>query len=503
MKNKVIILSILIALIIPQVASAAWWNPLSWGWIEKIFNRGPKEKQEQILEAAIPTEEDKFETLNRKIEELEKKLSEEKSQPEAKPSAPTPKTSTPVQTIPTPVVATKTTSSSLSNQEIISLVKPAVVYISTETGSGSGFIFDSSGYIITNAHVVEGFSSVQVMLSSKKRLSANVIGINDLSSDVAVLKLDSGGFFPSVKLGNSSDASQGEEVFAFGFPLSGSIESIGAVVDEVSFKEGTLSRRASYENVPYLEMSAEIHPGNSGGPLVNNRGEVIGINTLGVGPAGERIKWAIEINQIKTELADLKAGMQLLENKTRNETESVFRSRLTSLHTKISDDLGLSKAIYNAYNESSFSYYEKQILAGVDNANESQENLRKSYLSSISSGYKTIVTGVEAFKNITESFNDFYSNYSVNIGSIGNNFAHNKLKEFGEYSISKMLEYDKKIAELYSKISAIEDVLKKGNLKNLPTSYFTQQRDIFKSDINYISTQKDTFLERLWIKALF
>lgn len=501
MKNKVGVLILLFAFAIPQIASAAWWNPMSWGWVERVFNLNSKERQEQILETATTTEEDKFEQLNRKIEELEKKLSEEKGQPETKSSAPAIKASVSAQTTITPSVTTKTNSSRLSNQEIISLVKPAVVYISTEAGSGSGFIFDSAGYILTNAHVVKGFSSVEVKLSSNKKLSANVIGINDLSSDVAVLKLDSGVFFPSIKLGNSAGALQGEEVFAFGFPLG--------IEGDVSFKEGTVSRKIKEGSISYIEMSAEVYHGNSGGPLINNNGAVIGIITRlsgygnEPGEAGEDVKWAIEIDYIKNELSNLKAGMQLLKSKSHTESESMFRSRLTGLNTKISDDPEISKAISSAYNESSFAYDEKQILAGVDNANESQENLRKGYLISISSGYKKIVLGLEVFKNLIKSFDDFYSSNQTGLNSIGNNFARNKLIEFDNYSTSKTVEYDKKIGEIYSKISAIDEVVKNGNLKDLPTSYFIQQRDIFKTNINYFSTQRDDFVSRLWIKALF
>lgn len=474
---------------------AAWWNPMSWNLVERIFNRGSREKQEQTIETTTPTEEDKFEELNRKIEELEKKLSGEKSQSETTKSPSITKIATPTQTVTTPLISTKTNSSGLSNQEVISLVKPAVVYISTEDGSGSGFIFDSSGYILTNAHVVEGFSSVEVVLNNKRRLTANVIGINNLSSDVAVLKLDSGGIFPSAKLGDSGLLSQGDEVFLFGFPLG--------VEGDVSFKEGTVSRKFTEDNIEFIEMSAEAHPGNSGGPLVNRKGEVVGVHSFSYGRVGEKIKFSIAINHVKQQLTDLKDGMQLLTSKTRSETESVVRSRLTGLDTKISDSPEISKAISSAYNESSFAYYEKQVLAGVDNTNESQENLRKSYLNSISSGYRIIVAGMEVLKNITQSFNEFYSSNQANLGSISNTFARNKFTEFGTYTTSKANEYDKRIANIYSKISDIDGVLKKGKLKELPTSYFTQQRDTFKAEINYISAQKDDIINRSWIKSLF
>ena len=336
-----------------------------------------------------------------------------------------------------------------------------------------------------------------------------------MSRNVSEFKMNSQSNFLIIRLGDSDALSQGDNLYALGFPLSSALESAGISTDEVSVKQGILSRKAilrknGYE-IPSIEISTEIHPGNSGGPLIDNDGEVVGINTYAIGEektkqetiVGVPIKFAVEINHIKAELADLKAGMQLLENKTRNETESVIRSRLTSLGSRISESPEISKAISSAYNETSFAYYEKQILAGVDNVNESQENLRKSYLSSISSGYKTIVAGMEVLKNLTQSFNDFYSSNQANLGSISNTFARNKFTEFGNYITQKTNEYDKRTASVYSKISAIDGALKKGNLKELPTSYFTQQRDTFKAEISYIATQKEGTDDRLWIKLLF
>ena len=296
MKIKIISLILVAIIMVPQTAYAAWWNPLSWVWLDKILNRASEEKQEQVLEIATSTEEDKFEVLSKKIEELEKKLSDGQSQSESKIATSTQKTSATTQVAQNPVITTKSTFSGLSNQEIITLVKPAVVYISTEAGSGSGFIFDSAGYILTNAHVVEGVSTAEITLSSRRKVSAYVVGVNDLSSDVAVLKLDSSGVFPAAKLGNSDSLSQGDEVFLFGFPLG--------VEGDVSFKEGTVSRKFTDEDIQLIEMSAEAHPGNSGGPLVNKKGEVVGIHSFSYGRVGEKIKFSIAINYIKTELTD-------------------------------------------------------------------------------------------------------------------------------------------------------------------------------------------------------
>jgi len=196
----------------------------------------------------------------------------------------------------------------LSNTEIVAKVKPATVYIETTEGSGSGMIIDAEGYILTNAHVVAGVSTAKVKLSDGQLYSAEVKGRDEII-DVAILKI-SGQNFSFVTFGNSDEIAQGNNVYTLGFPFG-----LGG---DVSFKEGTISRRISDGDTTYLETSAEIHPGNSGGPLVNHFGEVVGINSAGFGESikgvtiGETIKLAIPINVAKGLIPDLKNGREIL-----------------------------------------------------------------------------------------------------------------------------------------------------------------------------------------------
>ncbi len=196
----------------------------------------------------------------------------------------------------------------LSNTEIIAKVKQATVYIETTEGSGSGMIIDAEGHILTNAHVVEGVSVAKIKLSDGQLYSAKVKGRDEII-DVAILKI-SGEDFPFVVLGDSDEIAQGNNVYTLGFPFG--------LEGDVSFKEGTISRRISDGDVTYLETSAEIHPGNSGGPLVNHYGEVVGINSAGFGESiegvtiGETIKLAIPINIVKGLIPDLENGREIV-----------------------------------------------------------------------------------------------------------------------------------------------------------------------------------------------
>ena len=202
-----------------------------------------------------------------------------------------------------PVANTSPKLGALSNAEIIKRVKPATVYIQSDDGSGSGMIIEADGFILTNAHVVKGFTNVHVTLQSNEVYPAVVIG-RDENADLAVLKIN-GDHFPMVQFGDSNKVNQGDEVFTFGFPFG--------IEGDVSFKEGTVSRRIE----GYFETSAEIHPGNSGGPLVNIYGQVVGVNTAIFGKSisgiqlGETIKLAIPINTAKDLIPKLKEGLSV------------------------------------------------------------------------------------------------------------------------------------------------------------------------------------------------
>lgn len=138
-------------------------------------------------------------------------------------------------------------------------------------GEGSGFIIDPNGIVLTNAHVVKGADRVTVKLTDRREFRAKVLG-SDPKTDIAVLKIDATGL-PTVKLGSSNDVKVGEWVLAIGSPF-GFENSVTAGV--VSAKGRTLPDD-SY--VPFIQTDAAVNPGNSGGPLFNTRGEVVGINS--------------------------------------------------------------------------------------------------------------------------------------------------------------------------------------------------------------------------------
>ena len=189
--------------------------------------------------------------------------------------------------------------------EVVSLVKNAVVQIRTPFGTGSGFIFDKKGLVLTNAHVVGHFHRVTVYFSEELAIlvkTAEVVGI-DKNVDLAVLSLLGEGEFSSLTLGDASGVNLADDVLAIGYPLS------FVPGDTVSITKGIISAKRTIEGLEWLQTDAALNPGNSGGPLIDLSGNVVGVNTIRVdrqdGKDIEGVGLAISVKVVKELLPTL------------------------------------------------------------------------------------------------------------------------------------------------------------------------------------------------------
>lgn len=164
---------------------------------------------------------------------------------------------------------------------------------SIRSGQGSGVIVDDEGYVLTNHHVIAGAKKILVHLPDRSPVLARVVGYDPLT-DLAVLKVDAGGLL-GLNWGNSDELESGDPVWAVGSPYGldnsitmGIVSAKGRHNVNASLNGG---QRPRYEN--YLQTDAAVNPGNSGGALVNIRGELVGINTAIVGPTYQGISFAI------------------------------------------------------------------------------------------------------------------------------------------------------------------------------------------------------------------
>ena len=231
-----------------------------------------------------------------------------------------------------------TESEALSATEAYNKVAPAAVVVSTKSvtqgyfmhtqeveGIGSGFIINEEGYILTKYHVIQGAQEISVTLSNDVTTTAQVVNYDE-NQDVAMIKItDESVEIPAtVELGDSDALQPGEEVIAIGTPLSTELSStvtkgiISATSRSVAVESGV--------TMNLIQTDAAINAGNSGGPLVNTKGEVVGINSSKIsGEAVEGIGFSIPINDIKDKIESLSKPILNLGISVRTIDESLSK----------------------------------------------------------------------------------------------------------------------------------------------------------------------------------
>ncbi len=200
-------------------------------------------------------------------------------------------------------------------------------------GLGSGFIISRDGYIVTNAHVVENADEITVRLTDKRELKAKVIGA-DKRSDVAVIKVEATNL-PVVKIGNSNRLRAGEWVVAIGSPFGFSSTVTAGIVSATA--RDNLSD-PNMDAVPFIQTDVAVNPGNSGGPLMNLRGEVVGINSQIFSRTGSfaGISFAIPIDYAMNVAGQLQQGGRV--------TRGRIGVQITTVTREVAESLGLAKA---------------------------------------------------------------------------------------------------------------------------------------------------------------
>lgn len=209
-------------------------------------------------------------------------------------NTPRPQPTAPLQ----PTVTLQRLHSGLTVAELVARLRPSVAHIRTAAGSGSGFVYDRSGLVATNAHVVDCCRDVTVTVNNQ-RYPGTVLGRDD-RADLAVVRINSGGEFVPASLGNAWQVEVGDEVVALGFPLR--------LGDDLTATRGIVSSHRTVAGYEQFQHDASINPGNSGGPLINLDGLVIGMNSWKRSDA-EGIGFALSVSEIAGRLAGLASSV--------------------------------------------------------------------------------------------------------------------------------------------------------------------------------------------------
>jgi S1-C subfamily serine protease len=256
-----------------------------------------------------------------------------------------------VEAFPAQSPATRTAnlnSEEANNVKIYSQAAPAVANIVTRTleydvffdpvavnGAGSGFVFDPRGYILTNYHVIEGAQQIEVTLGDRSHYTAKVLG-SDQRNDVALIQIDPprGKQLPFLTMGDSDGLQVGQSVLAIGNPFGFESTLTTGVVSALKRTVQTDPQSQTFIDGA-VQTDAAINQGNSGGPLLNSRGEVIGINSAIYSPSGAAagIGFAIPINTARQIAQDL-----ITQGKVRHATLGI---EARAFGSGVADALGL------------------------------------------------------------------------------------------------------------------------------------------------------------------
>ena len=187
--------------------------------------------------------------------------------------------------------------SKTSLAEVIERIQDGVVRVTAGSGSGSGFIIDESGVVVTNEHVVRGYRNVGVWLTDGRRYAGEVLK-QDSRSDLALVKIQSNDVFHAIAMGDPTGVRVGDDVLALGYPL------VGRLGNSLTVTRGIVSAIRTLDGVDLLQTDAAINPGNSGGPLINSDGNVIGVNTFRIdvttdGRSVNSVGFAVSVTEIQ------------------------------------------------------------------------------------------------------------------------------------------------------------------------------------------------------------
>lgn len=183
-------------------------------------------------------------------------------------------------------------------QHVLAEVKSAVLFIETRHGGGTGFLVDEGRYAITCNHLVRHAKHVNIRYIDGRSVTASVLGTNE-ETDLAILKLNEVSVVNSMKIAEASNIQEGQTILAIGHPLGFSFTVTRGIVS---------NRCRLFKNTAYIQTDAALNPGNSGGPIINESGEVVGVVSFSVGGQTQGISFGVSPSHVKSLMTQFRLG---------------------------------------------------------------------------------------------------------------------------------------------------------------------------------------------------
>ncbi len=372
-----------------------------------------------------------------------------------------------------------------------------------QSGLGSGVIITSDGYIVTNNHVIEGAEKLEVTLNDNRTFNAKVIG-SDSKTDLALLKIEATGL-KAIEIGNSDDVKVGEWVLAVGNPFGFTSSVTAGIISAKarSISSATHSAPAGLES--FIQTDAAVNPGNSGGALVNVRGQLIGINTMIYSSTGNYAGTAFAIPSVLMQkvVTDLK------------EYGTVQRAVLGIQYQELTSELaeekgikGLNDGIYVAKVEDRSAAKEAgleegDVITAIDGAPVKNSGLMMEQMNKLRPGDKVTVTYVRDGKshNTTVTMRNTQGSTDItksrDLLDLGCAFRELKPERLKELQISKGIEVTG-IKDGRFKEAGIKDGFIILDINNSPVSTRDDVEAIYRAIMNDSQSDKVMFITGIY-----
>lgn len=480
--------------IVPAVASAAWWNPLSWSVFRNaatttiptlvVETAQPGVSGSRVAPPSPVAATSSVEELLARIAQLEAELAKVRMMAAQKE----------VQLPPRPAAsasASSAASSAASDASIKAQFAPAIALVESATSSGAGAFIDSQGHILVQAHVIWAQDSskyvygvadkVTVTLNSGAKQQGKVVGI-DQGNNIAIVQVDSKTSPAYLKTSAASSATTGDKVYVFSSPVSRADASAG-----YGFVPATVSKR----DLNGFEATVDSRPIDNGGAMVDAKGFLIGIPRVSscriLEEMSNCLKYVVSAPEIRARLPKLIAGMKLYTAK-KYETlqESNIRGALEGVYQATRESGVLLYAIRNVTDENSFDLFNKRL------SDDENGKITKLYLTKLKNATQNVYEAVDFLKQQSYNLDIFFKQELSGIVTLDayqlaviNQVAADNLKKFKEYE-SKVAYWSKKRNEYDAMLA---------NPSKATHDYLMLEGATVESSADYINAEKDRILK--------